>query len=192
MHTLKHEGRTHIKAVEKVNAHSVSDPLLKRHAEGNTHADEAAKLGTEMHPVLARVDTSMAKYAEKIKTISLTIAHTCRLWPTSSATNGKLQRQPVALPSLLPSTSAVNLCAGERTGHQVQQVHNTHYALRASQVVFCGLCGAFSEQRWSRRLSEPCKRKTGSVQMRKQRDSLMDGKHPNTGASLPKAARLLL
>jgi hypothetical protein len=61
--TLKEPGLRRVKGVLKVKTHvnerEVEDPNLKRHARGNTFADEAAALGADVHPNLGRGDTSI-------------------------------------------------------------------------------------------------------------------------------------
>ena len=167
--TLKHEGRKHVQEVVKVkahvNEHDLVDPVAKRHAKGNSLADEAAALGRECHPVWARGDTSAEAYARKIHAIALTIAHTCKLWPRSKVTNGTLKRIRGASAGASPRSQVSGPIAG--AVHKV--VHSSHYLRYTGQLCFSGLCGT----RAVRCLSKPCPRRPRKTCAIKQREALM-------------------
>ena len=189
--TLKEPGLRHIKGVLKVKAHvdegTVDDSILKRHARGNTFADEAAALGVDVHPHLCRDDTSISAYHGKIQRIALTVASASQLWSKSSVTNGALTRRP--RPASSPELAVSRAKANVTLMHM--RTHATHYLLGAGLLLFCGVCGAYSEQRVSKVLLAPCLRRPNPAHTRKQRHALMSGQHPVSGASLPMASRIM-
>ena len=190
--THRHKGRKHIREDVKVKAHvsvdSVEDPVLKRHAKGNDYADETAKLGASMHPVLALNDKSVEAYARKLTAVARTIAHTCQMWPKSSSTNGKLRRTRRAS-SFRTMVSEGSGGQGSLQASVVSMADASHCLFASGQLSFCGICGAYSEVRVSKKFVEPCARKAVTPQQRHQRDTLMTGRHPVTGRSIPKAVR---
>ena len=174
----KYEGRRHVQGVTKVKAHvaeeSVADPVLKRHAKGNNAAVEAANRGRLEHPVFSYNDGSVGAYSRKLRSVALTIANTCRLWPNSTVSNGKLHRRPVAVRM---RTTVASLQAVARSSHVT---HESHYRCQMGELVFCGICGV----RAPSALAKPCKRRLVSAKARRQLESLMQGRDPATGRSI--------
>ena len=166
-------------------------PVAKRHARGNALTDEAANQGVLAHPVLARGDTSLSAYARKLRSVALTIASTCRRWPRSNVTNGILTRRRWG--RVVAAATVVGGYVSSEHVHDAQPrlaAHASHYLLRADRVIFCGVCGAFSENRLAAKLVQPCHR-ADTAQAKRQRVALISGKHPATGMSLPKAECVL-
>ena len=194
--TLKEQGRAHVAAVVKVKGHveeaEVGDPRLKRHARGNRLADEYADRAVWEHPVLARNDTSVKAYMRKITCIAMTIAKTCKLWPKSKVTNGVVGRRPR---EAAPVRTVVH---EDRQGVQPEpddvsgRADASHYLMLSGQVLFCGVCGAYSDAQKSRKLTAPCRPRVPSQQTKKPLQMLMNGQHPRTGASMPQAKRVRL
>ena len=87
-------GARFIRQVVKVKAHvdasTVQDPVLRRHAVGNEIADDLAKQGRLMHPLPTEAETRrMYWYVKKLEAVARTIAHTCALWPSAKDHNGQ-------------------------------------------------------------------------------------------------------
>ena len=185
--TLQWEGRKYIEEVVKVKAHvsehSMVDPTLKRHARGNTFADEAANLGRDIHPVLARNDTSVEAYVSNLEAIGCLIARSCKLWPKARTFNGTLQR--LVRPTVGPPPAVQRRGPAVGAAPSVRP-HGSHYLMQSGNLVFCGICGAYQQYRSSAKLTSPCGRRVANSKMAKQRDNLMSGVHPVSGCAFSK------
>ena len=101
---------------------TIEDPVARRHAVGNNLADLAAKAGLKAHrSPTDRQAQEAARLHEKLKSIAVVLACTCKLWPSSKVFNGKLVRREALARREAPVRQRARPASAQRESHCIRE-----------------------------------------------------------------------
>ena len=140
-------------------------------------ADAAAKEGVEAHVRLPRHEgQALHRYIKDLERIALTIAATCRLWPSSREFSGQLSRRPCVAQAPVPGAPPP----------AEQSLHGRQHCLRwyshgSDVIAVCTNCGSWWGQ--ARAFAAPCRTPDNPYSAEAKRrkrtlDSFLRDEHP--------------